>query len=93
VNRLARRDAAGLAFVMSGVEFGMERGPHARLVEAGWSYRTNAERGWVIYRDPATQLWHPRGEAIRILEAAGVFPQSTASTGQESFGDAVSRKL
>jgi hypothetical protein len=76
---------------MSGVEFGMEPSPHARLIEAGWSYRTNAERGWVIYRDPATQLWHPRGDAIRISEtaAAGTFPLSTVQIG---FGDSHAEK-
>jgi hypothetical protein len=41
---------------------------HARLVEAGWSYRTNSDRGWVIYRDPSTGLWYAQEEAIRILE-------------------------
>jgi len=38
---------------------GAERQPEARLANAGWSYRTN-ERGWVIYRDPDTGLWHTR---------------------------------
>ena len=50
----------------------MERSTHVRLLDAGWSYRTNADRGWVIYRDPATGLWHSRDEAIRILEAAAI---------------------
>jgi hypothetical protein len=48
----------------------MKRSAHARLLDAGWSYRTNIDRGWVIYRDPATGLWHPRDEAVQILEAA-----------------------
>jgi hypothetical protein len=48
----------------------MKQSTHSRLIDAGWSYRTNADRGWVIYRDPATGLWHSRDEAIRILEAA-----------------------
>jgi hypothetical protein len=48
----------------------MKRSIHVTLLDAGWSYRTNADRGWVIYRDPATGLWHTRDEAIRILEAA-----------------------
>jgi hypothetical protein len=48
----------------------MKQSTHSRLLDAGWSYRTNADRGWVIYRDPATGLWHSRDEAIRILEAA-----------------------
>jgi hypothetical protein len=46
---------------------------HTRLLDAGWSYRTNADRGWIIYRDPATSLWHPRDEAIRILDIANAF--------------------
>ena len=52
----------------------MKRSIHKRLTDAGWSYRTNADRGWVIYRNPVTGLWHSRDEAIRILEAAGVVP-------------------
>jgi hypothetical protein len=47
----------------------MERSQHDRLLDAGWSYRTHPERGWIIYKDPATRLWHPRADAIRILEA------------------------
>ncbi len=39
-----------------------------RLTQAGWSYRAKPERGWIIYCDPVTRLWHPRDEAIRILE-------------------------
>ena len=41
---------------------------HHIIVAAGWSYRTN-DRGWVIYRDPETGLWHTRSEAIAIVEA------------------------
>ena len=52
----------------------MRRSNHAQLLDAGWSYRTNADRGGVIYRDPATGLWHAREEAIRILEAADAVP-------------------
>ena len=48
----------------------MQRSTHTRLLDAGWSYRTNADHGWVIYRDPATGLWRTRDEAIGILEAA-----------------------
>ena len=50
----------------------MKPSTHLQLLDAGWSYRTNADRGWVIYRDPATGLWHSRAEAIRILEAAAI---------------------
>ncbi len=49
----------------------MKRNTHTRLLDAGWSYRTN-DRGWVIYRDPATGLWHAQNEAVRIAEAADV---------------------
>jgi hypothetical protein len=52
----------------------MKRSTHTRLLDAGWSYRTNADRGWVIYRDPANGQWHTRDEAIRILETAGASP-------------------
>lgn len=45
----------------------MEPSNHSRLLNAGWSYRTN-ERGWAIYRDPLSGLWHPAAEAVRILE-------------------------
>jgi hypothetical protein len=48
----------------------MKRSTHGRLLDAGWSYRTNADRGRVIYRNPATGQWHLRDEAIQILEAA-----------------------
>jgi hypothetical protein len=48
----------------------MEQSNHARLADAGWAYRTNADRGWIIYRDPATGLWHPEKEALAILEAS-----------------------
>ena len=40
---------------------------HARLVDAGWAYRTNQNRGWITYRDPATALWRCREDAIRLL--------------------------
>ena len=42
---------------------------HARLLNAGWMYRTS-DRGWVIYRDPKTRLWHLMKEAVEILEAS-----------------------
>jgi hypothetical protein len=44
---------------------------HRVIVDAGWAYRAN-ERGWMIYRDPATGLWHTRSQAIAIIEASGV---------------------
>jgi hypothetical protein len=44
--------------------------PARQLLDAGWSYRINTDRGWIIYRDPETGQWHSRDEAMRILEAA-----------------------
>ena len=46
----------------------MEPSDHARLVDAGWAYRTNGQRCWVIYRDPETGLWHAVEDALRIVE-------------------------
>ncbi len=43
------------------------RTEHQAIVTAGWSYRNN-DRGWVIYRDPQTGLWHTRSEALAIVE-------------------------
>ena len=40
---------------------------HDRITAEGWVYRTN-ERGWTIYRDPATSRWHTRAEALAIIE-------------------------
>ena len=45
----------------------MGRNEHQIIVESGWSYRTN-DRGWVIYRDPQTGVWHTRSDAIAIVE-------------------------
>jgi hypothetical protein len=41
---------------------------HHRLTDAGWSYRTNAERGWIVYRDRGTQKWYSRKDALAILD-------------------------
>jgi hypothetical protein len=46
----------------------METRNHARLGDAGWAYRTNSGRGWIIYRDPETRLWHSQVDAIRVLD-------------------------
>ena len=40
---------------------------HTVITDAGWSYRTNAERGWIIYRDPETGEWRTREDAVRIV--------------------------
>ena len=48
----------------------MEQSNHARLADAGWAYKTKADRGWMIYRDPKTGLWHPMKEAMGMLEAS-----------------------
>jgi hypothetical protein len=41
---------------------------HQIIMAAGWSYRSN-DRGWIIYRDPQTGLWHTRPDAIAIVES------------------------
>jgi hypothetical protein len=46
----------------------MTQSAHARLIDAGWSFRTNPHRGWVIYCDPATGKWHAADEALRLAE-------------------------
>lgn len=46
------------------------RSDHARLTDAGWAYRTNGDRGWVMYRDPATGMWHTREEAMSVLASS-----------------------
>ena len=46
------------------------RSDHARLTDAGWAYRTNGDRGWVMYRDPATGVWRTREEAIRVMASS-----------------------
>jgi hypothetical protein len=43
-------------------------GDHRRLTDAGWSYRTNEERGWIVYRNPSTGKWYSRKDAIVILD-------------------------
>ena len=48
--------------------------PTAAFTNAGWSYRTN-ERGWVVYRDPRTGLWHTRAEATAIVETEADLPR------------------
>jgi len=45
-----------------------DQGEHQRITAAGWPYRTNS-RGWVIYQDPQTGLWHTHSEAISMIQA------------------------
>jgi hypothetical protein len=40
---------------------------HRRLTDAGWSYRTNNDRGWIIYRDCKTGEWYTRKKAIALM--------------------------
>ncbi len=47
---------------------------HARLLEAGWSYRAGGHRDWIIYRDPQTGSWHPPKDAISIQDARSMGP-------------------
>lgn len=44
---------------------------HDRITAEGWVYRTN-ERGWTIYRDPSTQRWCTRAEALAIIDGQPV---------------------
>jgi hypothetical protein len=41
---------------------------HHRITAAGWSYRSDS-RGWMVYKDPQTRLWHTHSEAISIIQA------------------------
>ena len=50
---------------------------HQRLITAGWAYRTN-DRGWVVYRDPETGLWHTRPEAIAIMDTPAVLARKAS---------------
>lgn len=59
------------------------RSEHQKLTDAEWSYRAN-DRGWVIYRDPQTRLWHPRLEAIAIIEPFE--PAKEVAVSGESLG-------
>jgi len=43
-------------------------GDHHRLTDAGWSYRTNEDRGWIVYRNPSTGKWYSRHDALVILD-------------------------
>ena len=52
---------------------------HEKIAAAGWSYRTN-ERGWMIYREPHTESWHTRDEAIRKLIASAELPDAMLLT-------------
>ena len=58
----------------------MKRSNHFRLLDAGWSYRTNVDRAWIIYRHPATGRWHSRDEAIRILDTNDATPLAASVT-------------
>jgi len=41
---------------------------HETITAAGWAYRGNS-RGWLIYKNPRTGVWHTRTQALRIVEA------------------------
>jgi hypothetical protein len=53
---------------------------HNRIATAGWAYRTNP-RGWIIYRNPETGLWHTRVEALQILEGKPDLPAAPEDPG------------
>jgi hypothetical protein len=48
--------------------FVVEYSEHRRITDAGWAYRTNDRRAWVIYQDPRTRTWHTRSAAIFVLQ-------------------------
>lgn len=54
---------------------------HHRITSAGWSYRTNG-RGWVIYCDPQTRLWHTRSQALSVLDTQSAVCPPAAETGE-----------
>jgi len=56
---------------------------HQRITQSGWAYRMN-DRGWVIYRDPQTSLWHTQSEATLVIkaQAVGVEPSERPSQPQ-----------
>ena len=54
---------------------------HNKIAAAGWAYRTNT-RGWIIYRNPETGLWHPRVEALQILGQKASGPSDSSTAGQ-----------
>jgi hypothetical protein len=56
-------------------------GDHRRLVDAGWSYCRNEERGWIVYRNPNTGKWYSRQDALVILDEN---PSSLAATAMSS---------
>lgn len=41
---------------------------HRRLTDAGWAYRMNHGRGWVLYRDCKTGRWYTQKDALAILD-------------------------
>ena len=47
----------------------VEYSGHQQITEAGWVYRMNDRRGWVIYKDPQSGKWHTHSEAIFIVQA------------------------
>jgi hypothetical protein len=68
------------------------RSDHARLTDAGWAYRTNGDRGWVMYRDPATRMWLTREEAMRVMAScspAGRLNQESPPFAGAGASDAV----
>jgi hypothetical protein len=44
---------------------------HRITAEEGWVYRIN-DRGWAIYQDPQTFLWHTHSQAISIIAGRAV---------------------
>jgi hypothetical protein len=56
---------------------------HHRITSAGWSYRMNG-RGWIIYCDPQTRLWHTRSQALSVLDTQSAVCGPAAEVGEAS---------
>jgi hypothetical protein len=69
-----------------------EASEHQWITVAGWGYRTNS-RGWVIYQDPQTGLWHTRPDAIFIIQARVSNSETkTAGIGQPPAGKRIQQQ-
>ncbi len=65
---MAASDSSGALGVYMGTEM-RPKSNHARLTDAGWSYRKNVDRGWIIYKDPETRRWSTEKDSVAILES------------------------
>ena len=71
-------------------ETSVQIGEHREITATGWAYRTN-DRGWMIYRDPRTGLWHTASDALAIIRSVqGEIREKPAV--QEGYEIIVSRR-